>query len=218
MKRFVIRCSIFLLLGLTACGTTTQVNEETVGGEQIEEPAVEPDKEPDSRQEPNQEEDTAAPGASDASDVKDIPVYVEGETEMRTAQFHRSELGYGVYVLEDYKLESEEPNRDVIISQLDESFFTRVTTHGTEVNADELKQAIIDHANGEITKEIDVPLDGVEYAFLEEVTSNDQKTSVIHVAKEYEGQLVGYTVFLPLKEAVEGIGPSMWAMLDTVEF
>ncbi len=225
MKRFaIIGCSLFFLLAIAACGNDTSSEGEELNEEPVEEvesemePETEPERvEEDIEQETEQNEPTNT-GAIDAAEIKDIPVYVEGETEMRPAQFHRSGLGYGIYLLEDFMLDSEEPNRDVIVSQFDESFFTRVTNHSTDANADELKQTIIDHAEGESTDAIDVPLDGVEFALIEEVTSNNETTSIIHVAKNYNGELIGFTMFLPQKEAVEGLAPSMWAMLETIEY
>lgn len=209
MKRFVIGCSLFVLLGIVACGTESPSEDEETVGEPVEETEPKVEKE---------QGDPGASGSSDAAEIKEIPVYVEGETEMRPAQFHRSGLGYAIYVLENFTLESEEPNRDVILSQYDNSFFTRVTVHGTDAKANELKQTIIDHADGEVSEDIDVPLEGVSYALREEITTNGEKTTIIHVAKEYNGELIGYTLFLPLKEAVEGMEPSMWAMLETVSY
>ncbi|NEU32339.1 hypothetical protein GN156_16440 [bacterium LRH843] len=217
MKRIVIvGCALLLLVGLTACGA--------------EEPVKEPDqvdqREPASGQEePETEEvqeepvqiDPSNTGA-DVAERKDIPVFVEGETEMRPAKLHQSELGYSIYVLDDYTFTAEEPNRDVVFSQTDDLFFARIISNGKEANAQELKQLIIDHAEGKITEGISVPLKDVEYSILEEVTSNEEITSVIHTAKKYGKELISFTVFLPHKEAAEGIGPSLWAMIDTLSY
>jgi len=193
----------FILLGVAGCGTATQEVTEEV--DQVSGGSLEAG------------EDPLASGGIDASDIKEIPVKVEGETEMRKAQFNRSGLGYSIYVLEDYQLASEEPKRDIIFSTLDDSFFTRIIVHGTNVDGEQIKKTIMEHADGEI-EEVEVPLSGVEFALHELVESNGEITSITHVAKEYNGQLIEFTLFLPDKELAEGAAPSMWAMLETVDF
>ncbi|GAE24485.1 hypothetical protein JCM9140_418 [Halalkalibacter wakoensis JCM 9140] len=156
--------------------------------------------------------------SSDASQIKPISVFVEGETEMRDAQFHRGGLGYSIYILQEgYLLDSEEPNRDVILSTFDRQFFTRITVHET-YDAQSLREDIMNHATGPIQEAEDVPLDDTEYALVEKSQDGSESIMIMHVAKEYNGHLLQFTLFLPQTEAVEGIEPSMWAMLQTVEF
>lgn len=215
MKRlFVIGCVALSVVMFAACnaGENDELDIPAPKDGQTEVP-------------PPDEEDTATGGevesplgSSDAAEIKEIPVTVEGETEMRAAQFHRSAIGYSIYILQDFTLESEEPNRDVILSNFDDTFFTRVINHGSGADAQEIKQMIVEHAEGEIAEGEDVPLTGVEYVVKEETTNDDGVTVIIHTAKEYNGQLIGFTLFLPQKEAVEGISPAMWAMLETIEW
>ncbi|WP_227938124.1 hypothetical protein [Alkalihalobacillus deserti] len=224
MKKFmIVSCMAFIFTGLAGCGTNASENTEEVGtvsGGGIEEPEVEIDPAASSRgiEESEVEVNPAPSSGSDPADIKEIPVEVEGETEMRKAQFHRSGLGYSIYVLDDYQLVSEEPQRDVIFSEIDDSFFTRVIVHGTDADPNKIKNSIMEHADGEIEEGLEVPLTGVEFALHEIVESNGEPISITHVAKEFNGQLIEFTIFLPSKEPAEGVGPSMWAMLKTVDY
>ncbi|GAE36534.1 hypothetical protein [Halalkalibacter akibai] len=188
-------------IGLVACGTndTSELEDVTSGDEEVV------------------EVDPAVAGGSDASEIKEIPVHVEGETEMRKAQFNRSGLGYSIYVLEDFQLESEEPNRDIIYSKFDQHYFARVIVHGPDADAENIKKNLLEHAEGDI-EELEVPLSNVEFALHEMVESNGEKTSIKHLAKKYNGQLIEFTLFLPEREPIEGMEPSFWAMLETVDY
>jgi hypothetical protein len=207
MRRYILFGWLLVtLIGVAGCGmaATPEMEEsEQAYGESVEEMEG--------------EVDPAASSGSDASEIKEIPVEVEGELEMRRAQFNRSGLGYSIYVLEDYQLVSEEPQRDVIFSKFDESYFIRIIVHGAEVDSTMIKNNIIDHAEGEI-EEVEVPLSHVEFALHQKVSINAEETSIKHVAKRFNGQLIEFTLFLPVKEPIEGMEPSMWAMLKTVDY
>ncbi|MFC0559654.1 hypothetical protein [Halalkalibacter alkalisediminis] len=208
-KLIMVSYMAFMLIGLVGCGTATtdETEEEDVVSGDV---GVEVENDVG--------EDPLASGGIDASEIKEISVEVEGETEMRKAQFNRSGLGYSIYVLEDYQLVSEEPERDVIFSTYDDRFFTRINVHGAGADADQIKNTIMEHANGEIEEDVEIPIADAEFALHELVESNGEITSITYVAKEYNGQLIEFTIFLPNKEPAEGAGPSMWAMLETVDF
>ncbi|MET3504134.1 hypothetical protein [Halalkalibacter oceani] len=215
MKRlFVIGCVVVTVAMLAACSANE--NDEPDNPATADEQSEVPPADEEETETGNELESPI--GSSDAAEIKEIPVTVEGETEMREAQFHRSAIGYSIYILQDFMLESEEPNRDVILSNYDDSFFTRVINHGSGADAQEIKQMITEHAEGEIVEGEDVPLADIEYTVKEEITNEDGVTVIVHTAKEYNGQLIGFTLFLPQKEAAEGISPAMWAMLDTIEW
>ncbi|WP_332694711.1 hypothetical protein [Halalkalibacter lacteus] len=85
MKRWMLLAYIaFLLVGVVACGIEADESEET---EPVNGNAEEVEQEEDL--------DPANSGTIDDAEIKEIPV--EGETEMRKAQFHRSGLGYSIY-------------------------------------------------------------------------------------------------------------------------
>ncbi|MBP3952974.1 hypothetical protein [Bacillus suaedae] len=224
--------SLTAMLFITACGasTTSDSPEEEII-DHSEEEETDGDKQNDKTTDQDVSEDlvdnetekekagseTSGEKDSQPSKKKDIPVKVEGEVEMRPAQFHRSGLGYSIYVLDDYTLASEEPNRDVILANYDQSFFTRVIVHGEGADPLQLKENHISNKTAEI-QEVEVPLEDVEFSLFEEVESEDGKTAIYYVAKKYNDTLIEFTLFLPVEEAIEGIEPSMWSMISTIGF
>ncbi|WP_138090255.1 hypothetical protein [Halalkalibacterium halodurans] len=238
MKKLWLGLSTCVLsVMLVACGTGGTSGTEGEDPEEIiedvenaedeaveEEDAVEEepvDEEETAEEEPTEEEtteDEASEETSDASEVKEIEVEVEGDKEMRSAQFNRGELGYSIYVLENFSLTGEEPRRDVILSDYDGSFFTRIIQEGSSADTNALKNNIIEHTTGTIEDNYPTPLEDVDFSLREKVTSDDGETNIFHVAKTYpNGETYRFELYIPNKEAQEGILPSFWAMLKTFQ-
>jgi hypothetical protein len=223
------KCTVFLLTLsislIAACGTDQSIEEnelqDPVIDEIVEEEVAEDEIELGSDKEGTGNAENQGEGVPsneiELAEQKELEVNVEGQFEKRIATFNRSALGYSIYVIEDYTLHSEEPGRDALTFNHDGDFFTRIMPHGEEVDASELKETIKEHAEGEIEEMQHVPLDDVEYALVERVESKGESTTLIHVAKTFEGELFQMTLFLPAKEAQEGVAPSMWAMLETIK-
>ncbi|MDV2885061.1 hypothetical protein RYX45_07700 [Alkalihalophilus pseudofirmus] len=232
MKKIIGVFLVFFLVMLTACNQTVEEDpQEEQPVEENEEDGMEEEvideEETDGEQRENGEHedgnDVESPGEVEngegeieLADEKELTFEIEGQTETRVAQFNRSELGYGIYVLEGYTLHSEEPGRDVLVFNNDGDFFTRIIPHGNEASSEELKDAIEEHAQGEIETLQELPMSGLQYALKESVEISGERTTIYHLAKEAEGELFQLTVFLPAKEAQEGVAPSMLAMLETV--
>lgn len=159
---------------------------------------------------------------------KKIEVLVEGNKEMRDAVLAESEeLGFQIYVLKNFSLESEEPGKDIILSEFDGEFFARIEKLDGKTNLNEyknqLKSALAQ--TGKVT-EIDPATLSHEkfrdskFCLLMESgyeDDNSKKTSVNYLVKDFGGQLFMITFHMPLKEAAEGISPSLWAMISTLE-
>ncbi|WEG15414.1 hypothetical protein PQ478_12800 [Alkalihalophilus pseudofirmus] len=231
MKKLIGVLIISFLVMLTACNQPVEDSQEEQPVEENEEGGVEEEvvdeEETDGEQGENGEHedgnDVESPeeaengeGEIELADEKELTFEIEGQTETRVAQFNRSELGYGIYVLEGYTLHSEEPGRDALVFNNDGDFFTRIIPHKNEGSAEKLKGAIEEHAQGEIENLQDLPMSGLQYALKESVEISGERTTIYHLAKEAEGELFQLTVFLPAKEAQEGVAPSMLAMLETV--
>lgn len=159
---------------------------------------------------------------------KKIPVYVEGETDLREAKLTKSEeLGYQLYVLKGFSLEAEEPGRDVLLSQYDGEFFARIEKLDNQVNLAEYeKQQMAGFSQvGKVTERDPASLflkefRDAKFSFLVEAgyeKKNGPKTSINYLVKDFGGQLYAITIYIPLKEAAEGLSPSLWAMLSTIE-
>ncbi|MEB1806067.1 MAG: hypothetical protein LPK26_01990 [Bacillaceae bacterium] len=212
MKKIKLFVAATLIIGaLTACGTSAPEEEAQAptNGEVVETPGEGEAEEPDEAEPANDDEEMIL-----IPEMKELEIEVEGQIEKRVAHLEVSDLNYSMFVLEGYSLEAEEPGKDVLLMDYDNEFFVRIEPQGKSVNAKEIKNHIIEYAEGKVAEGHNVPLANVEYAVLEVV--EDGATAIIHTAKDFNGNLFKFTMFLPGKEADEGAAPSFWAMLDTI--
>lgn len=158
--------------------------------------------------------------------TKEIEVYVEGQTELRQATLTRSnESGYEFYLLENFAFTSEEPGKDVIYSKYDDSFFVRVEKLDKATDLDKFKtQQITAYKSiGKVTEISPSTLflkgfqDANFYFITESKDAKGLNTSIKYIVKTFDGEKFAFTFFMPLKEAAEGITPSLWAMVNTLE-
>jgi len=159
---------------------------------------------------------------------KKIEVLTEEGKEMQEATLAESDyLGYRIYVLDGFSLESEEPGKDIILSKADGDFWTRIEKLDGKVNVDEYKniQKKGFEQTGKVTERDPANLShqvfrDSEFWLLTEVGYEDNssnKTSINYLVKEFDGQLFAITFHMPLKEISNGITPSLWAMVSTLE-
>lgn len=159
---------------------------------------------------------------SSSPTTKKIPVFVEGITEMREAKLQSGSFNYDMYVLNNFSLEAEEPSKDVILSNYDSSFYVRIEPLDNHVNVEEYKQQLKENLQG-IVHELDPNeifdefFHDADIYLLQEVKDANVNVSVTHLVKEYNNKKFKFTIHIPSKEAAEGIGPSLWAMLKTME-
>ncbi|WP_062047079.1 hypothetical protein [Bacillus sp. JCM 19034] len=225
MKKLLkVSIGIPMITILTACGTQGELDPvEEQQGEQASVPSFEVEDENEEIEEeaPEYEDVITEPmkEQSEQSDIKEIMVHVEGESELREAQFHRSDYHYGVYILDGFTFTSEEPQRDVIVSTYDEEYFTRIITHSGEVSPSDIKQNLLDNTDAKLD-EVQNQIEGADFVLREEYLDENGKMTVIyHAVKSYEDdRVLQFTVFLPVREPIEGIAPSMWSMLNTIEW
>lgn len=158
---------------------------------------------------------------------KKIEVKVEGQSEMREAKLTFSqELGYSFYLLDNFKYSPEEPGKDIIFSKYDGDFFVRIEKLDAKSDVTLIKE-IIKKAysnmgtvtdNNPKTLFLDKFKDSKVYIHVSIPKSKFVKTqtSVNYIVKEFGGDLYAFTFHFPLKEAAEGITPSIWAMVSTI--
>lgn len=227
MKK-IIAVAVTIVMGVTLSACTMETKNIT--GDKPQElnskgTKAEPQKQP-----------TETPGetapvkeqASKKELTKKIEVFVEGEKEMREATLSESTaLGFQLYVLKGFSLESEEPGKDILISKYDGDFFARIEKLDEQTNISEYKnqQKAGFGQLGTVTelnpKELFHPVfqDAKVYLLTETGNLKDSstKTNIVYLIKEFNGKLFAITLHMPLKEAAEGITPSLWAMLATLE-
>lgn len=175
-----------------------------------------------------EEKDTQGSQSPERAKQGKIKVYVEGLFEARDATLVRSEqMGYSLYVLEGFQFAAEEPGNDVVFSEYDPEFFVRIQQLAPDTDLAQLETSQTQaYASMGKVKKIDP-----QTLFLEEFRDAklclhvdilkqgfpNVETSLNYVVKDVEGTLYAFFFHLPLKEASEGITPSLWAMAATLE-
>lgn len=155
---------------------------------------------------------------SDLPQTKEIPVFVDGKTEYQQARLQRSEQGYYIYLLDNYKFTAEEPGSDVLFSTIDDNFFVRIRRLPLDANINVLKQNAILSLRDigeprELTgEEISDPFFRTNKFFY---NASNKSISVNRVLKEVGGSLFLFTVFLPNTAVIEKIMFSFYAMMKT---
>ncbi|WP_456277535.1 hypothetical protein [Bacillus sp. AK128] len=205
--------------------TDTDVQKNTDQATETEEEDADSTKETSSESNEDNEEtlSDSNEGSEETTTVETkqkIEVLVEGSAELRDATLTNSEFGYSLYVLEDYTFSQEGPKKDTVTMNTDPSFLASIEVLGKDVDYEELKESMLVSLKGKNVIE-----EKPEAHFLETfrnakfylIAQDADSTSIMYIAKEIEGQGFLFTVELPLKEAGEGAGPSLWAILSTIE-
>lgn len=144
---------------LTACGTA-EVDENaengTTGQAEIEEPAQE---------EQTNQENTNEENEADGDQIirlleQNLQYTMDGETKEETAFLVNSDnQAYSLYVLPEFELTAEEPNKDVLYVKDNESIFMRIELLPHDADWDMAEQTMKDQltAVNEEVKEITLP-------------------------------------------------------------
>jgi hypothetical protein len=127
---------------LTACGTTEQNLEEVKNG-------TSPQKE-----EVISDEETVQEDANEETNQSDtmirllenqLSVTVNGETKEETAFLkHSDNQGYSMYILPEYELTAEEPNKDVVMLSSNGEIFMRIELLPEDIDWKATEQTVIE--------------------------------------------------------------------------
>lgn len=148
-----------------------------------------------------------------------LPVTVEGQTELREATLFESPQGYALHVLPQFTMTPEEPCCDIAWARVDDGFFMRVE----RISADQELEGIRDNmvlglsavGDAEPAPPHALGADPIGETELFMRARGDGVTSYMLVAR-IDGGRYRVTFHLPHREALEGIAPSMWAMLGSL--
>lgn len=219
-KIVLIIASSLILFGLVACSSSDETANESDGealpsccmaeGETDGETGTGSGDETVSEEVNDEEEMILIP------EMKQLEVEVEGELVKKVAHLAVSDLNYSLFVIEGYSLHAEEPGKDVLVFDNDDSFFIRIEHLGKDVDIEAVEKHMLDYATGTINHEYTIPLDYLKYGFAEIVDSDSELTTKIHFGQEHNGIFIKYCMYLPGTEAMEGVEPSFWAMLETI--
>ena len=150
--------------------------------------------------------------------TKKIPVVVEGMREEREATLFESAQGFYMYILPQFVAFGEEPGKDIIFSKADNRFSMRIEKLGTSVDQKKLRQlAEIELAEiGQVT-ERKVSRDPFWNQVAFYLASSNPQTIKEILLVQVDGVWFKVTRFMVNNEAIEGIEPSMRAMLQTIQ-
>ncbi len=151
--------------------------------------------------------------------VKQIPVFVEGQTDYREARLQRSEQGYLIYVLDNFVFTGEEPGSDLLFSSYDSSFDARIQKYPAQSDINTIRQNSITELQYTGTpvemkgEEIFDPFFRSAKFFLHASNPTLSKNIILI---EIGNNLYRFTVNIPNTEAAEWLAPSIYAMLKTI--
>lgn len=201
----------------------TAKEEPTPAQEPADGQAPVQNQEPTSPQEPANSADSDTPVEHPAKrpETAEIPVTVEGMKETVTGTLTRSEeLEYSFYLLPMFEWTAEEPGKDLIYFKNDDRFNVRIEIVEPEADLNMIRKSAeqelssigkIQELNGAVISEVFTKQAAVsQYASSEEVRK-------IIVVTDIDGTVFRFTMTLPHTEAVEGVEPRFWAMLETLQ-
>ncbi|WP_170006785.1 hypothetical protein [Bacillus fonticola] len=125
-KRFGLPLLLALLLVLAACGTDTTTEPDT--SEET------PEEQLDEVEEGNGSENDGADGEAATPNAEESLTFTQDGEEVTVAASVQTspELPYEMMVAQGYSLISEEPNKDVVFFEQDDSIFMRLEWFGTD--------------------------------------------------------------------------------------
>ncbi len=153
-------------------------------------------------------------------DTRTLDVHVEGQVEAREARIFRSPQGYAIYVLPQLEMTQEEPCCDLAFARVDDGFSMRIERidegRDTATLAADMALALSSVGQAE---DADVhgrfPPEARAEVELSQRAVGDGVSVAMLVAR-IDGGRYRVTLHLPHREALEGIAPSMWAMLGSL--
>ncbi|MFT9485871.1 MAG: hypothetical protein ACH0QD_00610 [Tepidibacillus sp.] len=151
---------------------------------------------------------------------KDIEIFVEGTKELRKAYLNESTLGYSIYVQPQFTFSGEEPGKDILFWNNDGNYYIRIEKLPDDVNIEDMRKnaALELQTIGKVyernVEEIFDPFFRTAKFFL--TSSTSQLTQNIMLI-EIDGTLFKFKFNFPNGEAAEGVTPSLWAMLKTID-
>lgn len=151
--------------------------------------------------------------------VRELEVIVEGQLELREATLFESPQGYAIYVLPQLTMTPEEPCCDIAWARADDGFFLRIERIDPDQDLAVLREnmalslSAIGEAEAMPADQIGAePLRDAELAMQ---ARGDGISGYMLVAR-IDGGRYRITMHMPHREALEGIAPSMWAMLSSL--
>lgn len=160
------------------------------------------------------------PAAGPLPPIRVLEVSVEGHTEERPARLFESPQGYAIYVLPQITMTQEEPCCDLAFAQVDGEYFMRIERIPPDADIATLREDALLALSGVGTGRAAPP--GRAYAAnfrepeLHLVAEGREVAMEILVGRVGDGRY-RVTLHLPYREPSEGIVPTLWAMLGSLQ-
>lgn len=210
-RRCIPAAALILACLLSACGSETP-SPSPDGPAAAPATAPGPDR-------PPAPADLPAPAAGPLPPTRQLEVTVEGQVELREATLFESPQGYAIFVLPQLTMTPEEPCCDIAWARADDGFTLRIERIDPEQDLAVLREniALALSAVGDVEAlpAGQIGAESFRDAELAMRARGDGISSYMLVAT-VDGGRYRVTMHLPHREAIEGIAPTMWAMLDTL--
>ncbi|RZT21491.1 hypothetical protein [Fictibacillus sp. BK138] len=210
MKRILKYGILFtLIFSLTACSSG---EKETV------KPQTPPTK---IKEKENNKEQEGQP-ESNLPLTKNIELEIEGMKEQRPAELQQSSNGYHFYMLDLYNFEKENETTGKISFANDPSLYAIVEKLDESAEIDSLKEESLKKAEEQTGNAKELPATDIYFPYFHDAKffvkgTSEEYDVVMYLVKEVEGELFYFSLHIPSKAEMEGVEPSLWAMLGTVK-
>ncbi|MCM3718562.1 hypothetical protein [Fictibacillus phosphorivorans] len=197
-----------LALPLTACssGEKEEAKPEKPPTEVTEDENKEQENKPESNLPPTMEKE----------------VEIEGMKEKRPATLQESE-GYHFYMLDLYEFEKEDETKGKIAFANKPEFYATIEKLDPSADIEALKEASIKQAEEQTGNASDLPATDIYFPYFHDAEFfvkglSDDYDVVMYLVKEVEGERFYFSLHISSSGGeMEGVEPSLWAMLETVK-
>jgi hypothetical protein len=195
-----------IALAITACS-----NDEKEVSKPPNPPVEENDKEKETENKP------------DLPLTKNIEIEIEGMKEQRSAELMNSSAnGYHFYMLDLYNFEKENETTGRIAFANEPALYATIEKLAPSTDIEALKESSMKRAEEQTGKASDLPATDIYFPYFHDAKFFVKGISaeydvVMDLVKEVDGELFYFSLNIPSKAEMEGVEPSLWAMLETVK-
>jgi hypothetical protein len=207
LKRILEIVTLFTLtFALSACSN---------GGKEVSKPPNPPVEENDKEMETETKPNLPL--------TKNIEVEIEGMKEQRPAELMNSSTnGYHFYMLDRYNFEKENETTGRIAFANEPTLYATIEKLDSSADIESLKESSMKRAEEQTGKASDVPATDIYFSYFHDAKFfvkgiSEEYDVVMYLVKEVEGELFYFSLNIPSKAEMEGVEPSLWAMLETVK-
>lgn len=185
-----------------------------------EKETVEPQKPPAEVKENDKEKENLP--NSNLPPTKNIEVEIEGMKEQRPAELQQSANGYHFYMLDLYNFEKENETTGRVAFANDPTLYATIEKLDPSTDLESLKESSLKRAEEQTGKANGLPATDIYFPYFHDAKFfvkgvSEEYDVVMYLVKEVEGELFYFSLHIPSKAEMEGVEPSLWAMLETVK-